>query len=98
MKRSYAVGIRATVDMHATLDYKARSPGRRPFAEGRVGASLHKLSGVWNHLERVIRRDSNLYRETITDPKTGRVIRHVEHPLTDHKGHGADKGPRTPDT
>jgi hypothetical protein len=93
------MGLAATVTMHSTLAFKARrSGGGRPFAEGFVGDSLHRLTEVWNRVERYIRRDINWYREHISDLRTGQVIRHVEHPLSEHKGHGADRGPRNSDT
>jgi len=95
--RNYGQELAAEVMMHATLAFKARSPGRRPFALGFVGASFHRLTGAWHQVERVVFRDKNLYREKVTD-ESGRVIRDVQHPLTDHKGHGDDRGPRTPDT
>ena len=40
-------------------------------------------------LERVINRAKNWYKELITDPETGEVVRHCEEPLTDHRDHGS---------
>jgi hypothetical protein len=31
------------------------------------------------------------YRETVTDEETGELLRHCEHPLSQHKGHGSAK-------
>ena len=46
----------------------------------------------WVHKERVIDKRSNLYCEDVTDPDTGEVIHHVCEPLSEHRGHGDDKG------
>lgn len=97
-KRAYGKGLDAKVPIYSKLTFKARHPGRRPFAEGFVGDSLHRLTGVWSRVERIFWRDDDWYREHISDRKSGRVIRHVEHRLSEHKGHGADRDPRTPNT
>ena len=42
-------------------------------------------------LERVIDRAKNWYRELITDPKTGKVVRYCEEPLSNHRERGSAK-------
>jgi hypothetical protein len=84
------VRISGTVGLRTTLSFKARRGERgRPFREGKVGDDLHRESGHWYRLERIVDRDGDRYRETISDPRTGKVIRHLEEPLSEHIGHGA---------
>ena len=88
--RRAEVGINSTATARSTLSFKARKAGRaRPFAEGKVGDDLHRKSGRWFRLERVVDRARNWYLEIISDRTTGEVIRHVEEPLSEHTGHGA---------
>ncbi len=90
--RKLGVEIRAQVTLHSMLSYKGRRGGKgRPFVEGRVGGELQRSTGRWLRLERVIDRARDWYREHISDPRTGEVVRHVEEPLTQHHGHGAAK-------
>lgn len=84
-----------SVRLYSRLDLKAREPGQsRPYMEQRVGDDLHRDSGVWMHLKRVIDRLRNRYIEHIRNPKTGEVVRDVDEPLDQHKGHGSAKGKR----
>lgn len=88
--------IRISIMMTArsTLSFKARCAGRsRPFAEGKVGDDLHRKSGRWFRLERIIDRARDQYREIISDRRTGEVIHHVEEPLSKHIGHGVARRP-----
>lgn len=90
--RNFGKGLNADVTMHSTLGYKARHPGPgKPFVEGKVGSDLHRKTGRWMHLERVIDRARDWYRERISDPHTGEVIRDVEEPLSQHRGRGSAK-------
>jgi hypothetical protein len=77
---------------HASLGYKAKSQGKgKPHLEGKTGDDLHRKTGKWMFLERVFDHAKNWYKELITDPETGEVVRHCEEPLTDHGGHGSAK-------
>lgn len=40
---------------------------------------------------RIIDKDKNLYKETVTDPDTNTIIHHCEEPLDQHVGHGSAK-------
>ncbi|MBN9492557.1 PepSY domain-containing protein [bacterium] len=42
---------------------------------------------------RILDRDNNRYVEKVVDPETGEVLRDVEEPLSDHRGHGSAKQP-----
>jgi hypothetical protein len=64
---------------------KARRRGQgKPFLEQKVGDDLHRKTGTWNRLERVIDREHDRYREHIVDPQSGAVLRDVDEPLSQH--------------
>ncbi len=87
-----ALDFEGNLEFHASLGYKAESQGKgKPYLEGRTGDDLHRKTGKWMVLERIIDRAKNWYKELITDPNTGRVVRHCEEPLTDHRDHGSAK-------
>lgn len=70
---------------------KKMRPGNKRFHEKiKAGDDFHHKSGQWNRLERIIDRDNNRYFEHIEDDE-GNVIRHIEEPLTEHRGHGDAK-------
>jgi hypothetical protein len=54
------------------------------------GADLHRYSGTSRWLTREVDRKNNRYRERITAPD-GEVVRDVDEPLSEHRGHGADQ-------
>jgi hypothetical protein len=94
MVRLAEVRIGSTLTLRSTLAFKARHAGPgRPFAEGKVGDDLHRKSGRWFRLERIIDRARDWYREVISDRRTGHVIHHVEEPLSKHIGHGTARKP-----
>jgi hypothetical protein len=64
----------------------------RPFVEKRQGDDLHRDTREWRTLNRAIDRDNDRYTETITSPTRG-VVRDVDEPLSQHRGHGAAKRP-----
>jgi hypothetical protein len=92
MKRAVEMTISSTITAHSKLSLKGRHGGRgRPFIEQTVGDDLHRKSGKWMRIQRVIDRAKNWYREIVTDPQTGDVIHQCEEPLSDHQGHGTAK-------
>ena len=58
----------------------------RGFEFNRVG---HLMSKV-----RIIDRKEDYYKELVIDTDTGNVDRDVEHPLSEHRGHGSAKSRR----
>lgn len=90
--RHTKVEVADTLEFHASLGYKAKSQSKwKPYLEGRSGDDLHRKTGKWMFLEQVIDRAKNWYKELITDPETGEVVRHCEEPLTDHRDRGSAK-------
>ncbi len=62
---------------------------RRRAREMLQGQDLHRKTGRWLYLYRLIDRVANRYRERITDQVTGEVVRDVDEPLDQHRGHGS---------
>ena len=77
------------------LDLKLKRPGhKRPLMEQRVGDDLHRESGTWSKIRRIIDREHNRYIERIENEQ-GEVTRDVDAPLDEHLHHGADtSGPK----
>lgn len=61
---------------------------RKEFVDG---DDLHRKSGNWYLMKRIIDKDNDYYLETITDRVTGDIIYHCEEPLSKHRGHGSAK-------
>lgn len=90
--RHFEVALSATVTARSKLALKAKRPGmKRPFVEQVIGDDLHRKTGRWMKLRRVIDRLRNWYSELLTDPRTGEVVHKTEEPLTEHRGHGSAK-------
>jgi hypothetical protein len=85
--------VQETITMHERVDLKARHEGQgRPFIEQRVGDDLHRASGTWSKVRRVIDRvvpGQYRYIEHVIDHK-GTVVRDIDVPLSEHRGHGDD--------
>lgn len=81
--------------MHSSLTAKGKHAG----ITGRRKWFVETFSGTdWSHrLQRFVRkqrtldRDNDRYAEKVVDPETGEVLRDVEEPLSDHRGHGSAK-------
>jgi len=88
----YDIRLEDTLTFHAGLGYKAKSQGKgKPYIEGKGGDDLHRKTGRWMHLQRIIDRARNWYTEVVTDPETGMVVHRCEEPLSEHWGHGSAK-------
>jgi hypothetical protein len=60
------------------------------------GDDLHRKTGLWSRLLRIIDRQNNRYKEEITNAETGEVLRSVDEPLSDHKDRGSARKPLPP--
>lgn len=93
--RAIQVSISERVVIREKLGLKARhKDAKKPYIESVSGDDLHRKTGKWMKLSRLIDRENNHYREEIKDPSTGEIIHHCEEPLSDHKGHGSAKDPK----
>jgi hypothetical protein len=89
--RNIGVDITDSVTVRDQRRIKARHTGdKRPFVESVSGSELHKDSGEWRDIQRLLDREGDHYTERITDD-AGNVVREVDEPLSDHQGHGAAK-------
>ncbi len=92
--RDFQKSLSATVTVRTKLSMKARhATGGRPFLEQIVGDDLHRKSGKWMKLERLIDRERDLYHKVVKDPETGQIVHECQEPLSEHRGHGAAKRP-----
>lgn len=99
IKRTFSIALANTLHVRGMLRLKGRRPGqKKPFIEQKVGDDLHRKTGIWNKLRRVIDRDNDSYSEEIMDPKTGQIIHKQEEPLSQHRGHGGAKKKKNPDS
>ncbi len=90
--RLFSVAVNAIAQCRTRFRLRGRrSNVRKPFIEQIVGDDLHRRSGKWMKLERVIDWERDRYREVVTDPESGKVIHRCEEPLSQHSGHGAAK-------
>jgi hypothetical protein len=55
------------------------------------GVEMSRRLGRLVHKMRLIDKVGNRYVERVIDPKTGQVLRDVDHPLTEHVGRGSAK-------
>ena len=92
LERHVYLNVHDEVRAHEAVALKARHGDTgRPFREIKAGDDLHKQTGRWNVLWRLIDHDEDLYEERIIDGETGAVIRDVREPLSQHRGHGSAK-------
>lgn len=77
---------------HTSMRAKAKRPGLTggPFLKMKVGDNFHVASGTWHKIVQVADRLANRYRKRVVDAD-GNVVRDVDVPLDEHKGHGDDK-------
>jgi hypothetical protein len=88
----YDVHVETILTFRASLGYKAKSQVKgKPYIEGKAGDDLHRKTGSWMHLQRIIDRARNWYTEVVTDSETGEVVHRCEEPLSGHRGHGSAK-------
>jgi hypothetical protein len=88
----YDIRLEDTLTFRESLGFKARSQGKgKPYIEGKAGDDLHRNTGKWMQLQRIIDRAKNWYKEVVTDPETGKVVHRCEEPLSEHRGHGSAK-------
>ena len=65
-------------------------PSKKPYLEARAG-EVQQSDGTYKHVERVINRQEDIYFERVMDLATGIVKHECAEPLSQHRGHGADK-------
>lgn len=81
-------GIRFN-DGHRVKAYRADSA--KFFLDARSGPSYYRVGAEWHHVVRVIDRENDRYTETVRVLSTGKIIREIDEPLSQHTGHGGSK-------
>lgn len=83
------------LEMHDYIRGKIKDPNlpsrektRQDFFQG---DDRRKKDGKWMTKERSIDKDNDIYKETVVDPETGKIIHSCEEPLSKHRGHGSAK-------
>jgi len=96
MRKDVRVGASGSVTPRGRLKTKQKRPGfrgssgrRRAVSEGVFGDE-RSADGSWVHKEWYINREQDLYRELVV-AEDGTVLRDVEEPLSEHRGHGSDR-------
>lgn len=90
--RTFNVHVQETLTIREKIGMKQKRPGhKKPIYESVSGDDLYLATGQWNKLTREIDRENNNYKEVISNPESGEVLRHCEEPLTEHFGRGSAK-------
>jgi hypothetical protein len=90
--RNYQCVALVGLSLGLKVDMKAKHHGERePFIEELSGNDLHRKTGKHMDKTRIIDRENDLYKEIITDPKSGKIIHQCIEPLSKHIGHGDAK-------
>jgi phage FluMu protein Com len=90
--RLFKKKLEATLSFHDSVRMKLTNAATgKTTLEQFSGDDLHRKSGKWMMKQRVIDREKDKYKEVVTDPETGKVVRHCEEPLTKHTGRGSAK-------
>ena len=88
--------VHETIAVRDGVGYKAKHAGeRKPFREAFDYPATQRSTGAPTRHERVIDRDNDRYFERVVEEGPGRVLHETDHPLSEHKGHGSDRGLRT---
>lgn len=93
--RQVSVSLYSPLSMHSTLHISAYPAGpksnRRRFAWGMTGYERSEALGRLVKKESLFDKRQNRRFEHIEDPVTGKILRTIDHPLTEHRGHGSAK-------
>jgi len=94
MTRAIQISISENVVIHEILGMKAKhKDAKRPYVELVSGDDLHRKTGKWMKLSRLIDRENDLYKEEVKNPETGDIVHRCEESLSEHTGHSSAKKP-----
>jgi hypothetical protein len=92
--RLISVSVGGSLELHSKLDlkkFRANESRTKGLANHtRTGDDLHRDTGQWRRVTRVIDYENDAYFEHIED-HDGNVVRHVDEPLSQHRGRGSAK-------
>lgn len=96
LARQASVLLHGTVTVRDGVGLKAKHAGeRKPFRQAFDYPATQRSTGAPTRHERLIDRDNDRFFERVVEEGTGRVLHEADQPLSEHKGHGSDRGPRT---
>ncbi len=95
--RNIGISLTDAVAIHDWMRLKQKRPGVNGYL---LEATMNKpgvqrSTGRPNRLTRAFDKGTDSYEEIVIDEETGEVLHRQSHRLTEHKGHGSDRGPRT---
>ena len=84
------------MEVHDSLEGKlfgsqSHSTKHKADVEFKVGDSLTKKTGAWAYVEQTIDRIKNWYHKKVVEKASGKVLREVDEPLSDHQNRGSAK-------
>ena len=92
MTRAVYMTVSDVVTCKEKRKTKARRLGKgKPSIEQVQGDDLHRDTGTWRTLSRVIDRENDEYHEIVKNPETGKILHECHEPLSQHCDHGAAK-------
>ena len=91
LNRHVNIQVHDTANLREKIRMKGRDEAGKPFIEQVHGDDLHRKSGKWMKLRRIIDRTKGWYHELVIDPETGETVHECQEPLSQHRGHGSAK-------
>ena len=86
---NFKIELNETIKLRDSLELKSFAGNTKKFVahiiSGWFTSKRSDLSPEGVFKERVIDRRNNVYREKVTDAKSGRIIRDIEEDLTSHR-------------
>ena len=74
-----------SVSVYTKTHTKHRDGGPKVVREVIAGDDLHRKTGKWNIMHRLIDRTGDWYEETFHDRETGEVVHYKAEPLSEHR-------------
>ncbi len=93
LDRHVNIQVHDTITLREKIRMKGRGEAGKPFIEQTHGDDLHRKSGKWMKLSRIIDRAKDWYHELVIDAETGVTVHECQEPLSQHRGHGSAKRP-----
>jgi len=90
--RSITATLEERIAFHDGYRVKAyQADSSKFFIDERSGPSYYRVGAEWHHVMRVIDRENDRYIEVVRVLRTGKIIRQVDEPLSQHTDRGGSK-------
>lgn len=90
--RAITVAASDTLSYHESLKLKSGDSTGKTLLESFGGDDLFRKTGKWMHKTRIFAHNNDRYEEVVVDPETVKINHEYKEPLSQHRGHGSDKG------